>query len=73
MLMGMMRPIEFEDGPLEGCVGKVGRLPADVYDYVERHGAQVLVHRYRCVRKGQGWTARYLTTLGRIDAEELSA
>lgn len=59
-----MRPIEFEDGPLAGHTGKIGRLVADTYDYVERNGTKVKVHRYRVRREGKEWRGTFVATLG---------
>lgn len=66
-----MRTINFTGGPLDGTTGTAGRIINDIYDYVERHGSTVIVHRYKTTPNDDGGLdAQFKTTFGRPDGED---
>ena len=61
-----MRTINFHGGPLDGTSGKAGRIINDIYDYIERHGSHVVVHRYKTTPIGNELDAEFKGTFGKL-------
>jgi len=69
---GDRQRIVFHGGLLDGIEGPAGRIVTDMFDYVERHGTVVRVHRYKIDphRGDDGLlNAHFLATFGGAEFE----